>query len=55
MEDVSEILGESSEDVFAEIEEMRKDQLVLMSPLREEDRLVKMYEILPEGIEAIKK
>lgn len=54
-EDISEILGEPSEDVFAEIEEMRKDQLVLMSPLREKDRLVKMYEILPEGIEAVKK
>lgn len=55
IEDISEILGEPSEEIFAEIEEMRKDQLILMSPLREQDRLVRMYEILSEGIDAIKK
>ena len=43
------------EEIFENIEKLRKDQQVLMSPLRQEGKLLKMYEILPEGIEAIKK
>jgi len=43
-----------SEDVFLEdIEKLRKNQLVLMSPQRHDEKLVKTYEILPEGIEEI--
>ncbi len=38
-----------------ELEELRKKQLVLMSPLRTETGLEKFYEILPEGIEFIDK
>ena len=34
---------------------LRKNQLVLMSPQRQEDKLVKIYEILPEGINEIDK
>ncbi len=36
-----------------ELEELRKKQLVLMSPLRTETGLEKFYEILPEGIDRI--
>jgi hypothetical protein len=38
-----------------EIDDLRKRQLVLMSPLRNESGIVKMYEILPDGIEQMKK
>ena len=34
---------------------MRKNQFVLMSPQRQEEKLNKIYEILPEGIEEIDK
>ncbi|MDH3611120.1 MAG: hypothetical protein OEM79_05090 [Nitrosopumilus sp.] len=43
------------EDIEPEIEDLRKRQLVLMSPLRKETGIVKMYEIMQEGIELIKK
>ncbi len=43
------------EKIEPEIEDLRKRQLVLMSPLRIEMGILKMYEILPEGIEQIKK
>jgi hypothetical protein len=38
-----------------EIEELRKNQLILMSPQRQEDKLIKIYEILPEGVQEIDK
>ena len=38
-----------------EIENLRKNQFVLMSPQRVEEKLIKVYEILPEGIEVIDK
>ena len=34
---------------------MRKNQFVLMSPQRIDEKIVKIYEILPEGIEKIDK
>ncbi len=33
------------------IEELQKNHLVLMSTVKKEERIVKMYEILPEGVE----
>ncbi len=46
----------TSEDKLTEVEEqLRKSQFVLMAPQRQEGRLVKVYEILPEGIEEIDK
>ena len=45
----------SQAQIQDEIEDLRKRQLVLMSPLRNETGIVKMYEILHEGIEEIKK
>jgi hypothetical protein len=38
-----------------ELEDLRKRQLVLMSPFRIEAGVVKMYEVLPNGIEQMKK
>jgi len=37
------------------MDKLRKSQFVLMSPQRIEEKIVKIYEILPEGIEEIDK
>ena len=55
LEKISSFLLLSKDLIQNEIEDLRKRQLVLMSPFRNETGLVKMYEILPEGIEQIKK
>lgn len=55
LENISNFLRKSENELIEEIEKLRKKQLILMSPLRQESRLVKMYEILPEGVEEIKK
>jgi hypothetical protein len=55
IEKISSFLLLSQDQIQNEIEDLRKRQLVLMSPLRIETGIVKMYEILPEGIEQIKK
>ncbi len=52
---VEDILKISKEELSREIEKLRKNQLVLMSPQRLGEKLIKVYEILPEGIEAIDK
>ena len=55
LEKISSFLLLPQDQIQNEIEDLRKRQLVLMSPFRNETGLVKMYEILPEGIEQIKK
>ncbi len=55
IEKISSFLLLSPDKILPEIEDLRKKQLVLMSPLRNENGIVKMYEILSEGIELIKK
>ena len=55
MEQIENILKISKNELGDEIEKLRKSQFVLMSPQRLEDKLVKVYEILPEGIEEIDK
>jgi DNA-binding MarR family transcriptional regulator len=55
LEKISSFLLLSKDLIQNEIEDLRKRQLVLMSPFRNETGLVKIYEILPEGIEQIKK
>jgi hypothetical protein len=40
----------SRNEIIEEIEKLRKSQFVLMSPQRIEDKVIKVYEILPEGI-----
>ena len=55
MEQVEDILKISKEELSAEIEKLRKNQFVLMSPQRLNEKLIKVYEILPEGIEVIDK
>ena len=52
---IIEILGIGEDKIINQIEELRKNQLILMSPQRQNDKLIKIYEILPEGIHEIDK
>ena len=52
---ITEILKISEDIILKDIELLRKNQLVLMSPQRQDEKLVKVYEILPEGIEELDK
>ena len=52
---IIDIIGTSEDKIMQELEELRKNEFVLMSPQRQDDKLIKMYEILPEGIEEIDK
>ena len=47
------ILKTSEEKLINELEKLRKNQFVLMSPQRKEGKIIKVYEILSEGIEKI--
>jgi len=49
------ILAIDENRIVDEIEQLRKNQLVLMSPQRKDNKLIKIYEILPEGIHEIDK
>ena len=55
MEQIADILRTSEDKLMEDVEKLRKNQLVLMSPQRQEGKLVKVYEILPEGVEVIDK
>ena len=50
--EMSDILGMSLQDATDTADGLRRDGLVLMSPMRQDQMLVKMYELLPDGIEA---
>ena len=55
LDQIIDIIRVSEDKIIEEIEKLRKNQLVLMSPQRKEEKLIKMYEILPEGIQEIDK
>jgi len=55
IEQIVDILRTSEEKMREDLEKLRKNQFVLMSPQRQENRLIKVYEILPEGVEEIDK
>ena len=55
LQQIIETINSSEEKIFNELEQLRKNQLVLMSPQRQDEKLIKIYEILPEGIEVIDK
>ena len=52
---IEDILKISKQGIEENIEKLRKNQLVLMSPQRIEEKVIKIYEILPEGIAEIDK
>ena len=55
MEQIADILRTSEGKLKGDVEKLRKNQFVLMSPQRKDGKLVKVYEILPEGVEEIDK
>jgi len=55
MEQIADILRTSKDKLIEDVEKLRKNQFVLMSPQRQEGKLVKIYEILPDGVEEIDK
>ena len=52
---IENILKISRNEMAEEIEKLRKNQFVLMSPQRIEGKVIKVYEILPDGILEIDK
>jgi len=55
MKQITGILRISEDKLVEDVEKLRKNQFVLMAPQRIEGKLVKIFEILPEGIEEIDK
>jgi len=55
MGQIEDILKISRNEIEEDIEKLRKNQFVLMSPQRIEGKVIKVYEILPEGILKIDK
>ena len=55
MEQITDIIRTSKDKLKEDLEKLRKNQFVLMSPQRQEGRLIKVYEILPEGVDEIDK
>ena len=55
LKQITDILRISEDQLYEDVEKLRKNQFVLMSPQRQEDKIVKIYEILPEGIDEINK
>jgi len=55
MKQITDILREPEERVLEDLERLRKNQFILMSPQRQEDKIVKIYEIMAEGIKEIDK
>ncbi len=53
-EEVSNFLKEDEKRIYDEIEKLRKNQLILMSPQRIESKIIKIYEMLPEGVEKLR-
>lgn len=54
-EEIAKYLQKPENQVFDEIEKLRERNLVLMSPQRMNSKIIRMFEILPDGIEKLKK
>ena len=52
--EISNFLKKTEKEVYDEIENLRKNHFVLMSPQRTDSKIIKIYEILPEGAEKLK-
>jgi len=55
IDQIEDILKISRNELVEDIEKLRKNQFVLMSPQRIDEKIIKVYEILPEGAEEIDK
>jgi len=54
-EEISKFLQKAEDEIFDEIEKLRKNNLVLMSPQRAESKIIRVFEILPEGSEKLER
>jgi len=54
-EEISNILRITKNQYFEDLEKLRKNGFILMSPQRINEKIIKIYEIQPEGIEKIDK
>jgi len=54
-EEISKFLQKTEDEIFDEIEKLRKNNLVLMSPQRAESKIIRVFEILPEGSEKLER
>ena len=52
-EEMIYFLKKDEKKILDELEMLRKNNLVLMSPQRMDSKIIKVYEILPEGVEKI--
>ena len=55
IEQIVEVIGSSKELILEDLEKLRKNQFILMSPQRIDEKLIKIYEIQQEGIDRIDK
>ena len=55
IEQISNILRITENQYFEDLEKLRKNGFILMSPQRINEKIIKIYEIQPEGIEKIDK
>ena len=53
MKQITDVLRMSEKEVSEDLEKLRKNQFILMSPQRQEGKIVKIYEIMAEGIAEI--
>lgn len=52
-EEISNFLKKTEKEIIDGIETLRKNQFILMSPQRFGSKIIKIYEILPEGVEKL--
>ena len=55
MDQIIDILQLEESEILQQVEKLRQSQFVLMSPQRQDGKIIKVYEILPEGIDEIDK
>ena len=53
IEQITEIITISKNELYENLETLRKHQFVIMLPQRQEEKIIKVYEIQSEGIEKI--
>jgi hypothetical protein len=53
IEQITEIITISKNELYENLETLRKHQFVIMLPQRQEEKIIKVYEIQTEGIEKI--
>ena len=53
IEQITEIITVSKNELYENLETLRKHQFIIMLPQRQEEKIIKVYEIQTEGIEKI--